>query len=155
MQLDVRSETVVHRPVDEVAAFAADPTNAPVWYGHIESVEWETEPVVRVGARAAYLASFLGKRLAYTYEIVEYEPGARLVMRTTEAPFPMETAYTWEAVDDGTRMTLRIQADPSGFSKLVTPFIVGNARPAIEEDIASLRAVLEARRRVKRRGGRT
>ena len=145
MQLDVGSETVVHRPVDEVAAYAADPTNAPDWYGHIESVEWQTEPVVRVGARAAYLATFLGKRLAYTYEILEYEPGTRLVMRTTESPFPMETAYTWEPVDGGTRMTLRIQADPSGFSKLVTPFIVGNARRAIADDLESLRTLLEAR----------
>jgi uncharacterized membrane protein len=145
VQLDVVSETVIHRPVDEVAAYAADPTNAPSWYGHIDSVEWVTEPGVRVGARAAYLARFLGKHLAYTYEIAEHEPGARLVMRTTEGPFPMETAYTWEAVPDGTRMTLRIQADPSGFSKLVTPFIAGNAKRAIDDDLASLRAMLEAR----------
>ncbi len=145
MQVDVLSETVIHRPIDEVATYAADPTNAPDWYGHIDSVEWETEPVVRVGARAAYVAHFLGKRLAYTYEIVEYEPGARLRMRTTESPFPMETAYSWEAVAGGTRMTLRIQADPAGFSKLVAPFIVGNARRATADDLETLRAILEAR----------
>jgi len=145
VQVDVLSETVIHRPVDGVAAFAADPTNAPDWYEHIDSVEWETEPVVRVGARAAYRAHFLGKRLAYTYEIVEYEPGRRLRMQTTESPFPMETTYTWAAVDGRTRMPLRIQADPTGFSKLVAPFIVGNARRATTDDLEKLRAILEAR----------
>jgi uncharacterized membrane protein len=145
VQVDVLSETVVHRPVDEVAAYAADPTNAPEWYKNIESIEWETEPEVRVGARMAFVAHFLGKRLAYTYEIVEYDPGTRLVMRTSQGPFPMETTYTWEPVDEGTRMTLRNRGEPSGFSKLVAPFIVGNAKRANRDDLATLRALLEAR----------
>ena len=145
MQVDVVSETVIHRPVDEVAAYAADPTNAPEWYKNIESVEWQTEPGVRIGARIAFVAHFLGKRLAYTYEIVEYEPGARLVMRTSQGPFPMATTYTWAATDEGTRMTLRNQGEPSGFSKLVAPFIAGNARRANRDDLETLRALLEAR----------
>ena len=41
-------------------------------------------------------------------EIVELVAGERLVMRTSEGPFAMETSYTWETITDGsTRMTLR------------------------------------------------
>ena len=43
-----------------------------------------------------FVARFLGRRLAYTYEVVDLVPGERLVMRTADGPFPMETTYTWE-----------------------------------------------------------
>jgi hypothetical protein len=56
----------------------------------------------------AFVAHFLGRRLAYAYKITEFVPGGRLVMRTAEGPFPMETSYAWEALGPGsTRMTLR------------------------------------------------
>ena len=56
----------------------------------------ETPPPIAVGSRLAFVARFFGRRLAYTYEVVEFIPIVRLVMRTAEGPFPMETTYTWE-----------------------------------------------------------
>ncbi len=84
-EVDVRTETVIRCPVHEVAGYAGDPANAPEWYANIRSVEWLTPPPVTLGSRLAFVASFLGRRLAYTYEVVDREPGRRLVMRT--APF--------------------------------------------------------------------
>jgi uncharacterized membrane protein len=91
MTVDVATDVTIDRPLDVVAAYAADPSNAPEWYANIDSVQWKTEPALSVGARVAFVARFLGRRLEYTYEFVDYVPGERLVMRTTEGPFPMET----------------------------------------------------------------
>ena len=117
-EVDVRTETVIRRPVEEVAGYAGDPGNAPEWYANIRSVEWLTPPPpVGVGSRMAFVATFLGRRLAYTYEVVDLAPGSRLVMRTADGPFPMETTYGWEPADDGaTRMTLRNRGRPGGFA---------------------------------------
>src|SRR6202158_6149383 len=124
MPVDVRTKIVIGRPRELVAAYAADPTNAPEWYDNIESIEWKTPPPVAVGSRMAFVARFLGRRLAYTYEIVDLVPGERLVMRTAEGPFPMETTYTWEPAGGGvTRMTLRNRGEPSGFAKVGAPII--------------------------------
>jgi len=144
MAVDVLTETVINRPRTEVAAFAADPSHAPDWYVNIESVDWKTKPPVAIGSRMAFVARFLGRRLAYTYEIVDLVPGQRLVMRTAEGPFPMETTYTWESVGEtSTRMTLRNRGEPSGFSKVSAPLMPAAMRRANRKDLAHLKALLE------------
>jgi Polyketide cyclase / dehydrase and lipid transport len=88
----------------------------------------------------------MGRRLEYTYEVVDFVPRERLVMRTAEGPFPMETTYTWQAVANGeTRMTLRNRGEPSGFARVAAPVMAAAMRRANEKDLRKLRAVLEGR----------
>lgn len=143
MAVDVETQIVIARPLPRVSAFAADPDNVPRWYVNIRSVEWVTAPGVRVGARVAFVAQFLGRRMAYTYEIADWKPGEHLVMRTAEGPFPMETTYRWEACAEGTRMTLRNRGNPSGFSVIAAPFLSMAMRRANRKDLARLKSVLE------------
>ena len=143
--VDVSTETEIARPVAVVAAYATDPDNAPEWYANIRSVEWRTEPPLRVGSVIAFAARFLGRTLEYEYEIVALEPGVRLVMRTAQGPFPMETTYTWTPAADGTRMTLRNRGAPTGFSKVLAPLLAPAMRRATRKDLARLQGILEAR----------
>ncbi len=146
MTVDVTTEETIGCPIEAVAAYAADPSHAPEWYVNIESVRWISDPPVKQGSQVAFEARFLGRRLSYTYEIVELEPGDRLVMRTAEGPFPMETTYTWSVAGDGaTRMTLRNRGEPAGFSKLLAPFMATAMRRANRKDLAALRRLLESR----------
>jgi uncharacterized protein YndB with AHSA1/START domain len=145
MPVDVLTEIVIDRPRHQVAEFAADPTNAPAWYRNIKTVRWETEPTVTVGARMAFVASFLGRELAYTYEIRELEPGRRLVMSTSEGPFPMETTYGWEDAGPGqTRMALRNRGEATGYPHLASPFVSFSMRRANTKDLRRLKALLES-----------
>lgn len=147
MSVDVLVEVVIQRSVSEVAAFAGDPTNAPKWYVNIRSVEWKTPPPVRLGSQMAFVARFLGRDLRYTYEVIELVPDGKLVMRTAEGPFPMETTYTWEASSGGaTRMTLRNRGEPAGFSRIVAPMMAAAMRRAMGQDLAKLKRVLEGTR---------
>ena len=144
MTVDVVTSIVVDRPRAVVARFAADPDNATVWYQNIESVEWETPRPLAVGTRAAFVAHFLGRRLAYTYEVLEHVPGERLVMSTSQGPFPMTTTYVWEDEAGGTRMTLRNAGEPSGFAKVGAPVMASAMRRANRKDLRLLKQVLES-----------
>ena len=143
MAVDVTVETLIGRPVAEVAAFAGDPGKAPDWYVNIQSVRWQTPPPVQVGSRMDFVAAFLGRRIEYTYEVVDLVPGERLVMRTAQGPFPMQTTYSWEPADAGTRMTLRNNGSPSGFARIAAPAIELAMRRAMTKDLAALKRTLE------------
>ncbi len=145
MGVDVQTEIEIARPRDEVAAYACDPNRATSWYENIKAVDWVTPPPLAVGSRVAFVALFLGRRLAYTYEIAELDHATRLVMRTADGPFPMETTYAWASTASGTTtMTLRNRGEPRGFSKLVAPFLARAMRHANRKDLARLKTILEA-----------
>ena len=143
MRVDVVNSVVIDRSVADVSQYAADPDNAPLWYENIKSVEWKTPHPAQVGSRIDFVAHFLGRRLAYTYEFVEFVPGRRLTMRTPGPPFPMETTYTWEDENGATRMTLRNRGTPSGFAgwlAALMTFMIGRAN---RKDLALLKRRLE------------
>jgi len=145
MSVDVITERVIHRPIDVVSAYAADPSNAPEWYQNIESVEWKTDPPARVGSQVAFVAQFLGRPLEYTYEVREHVPGERFVMSTAQGPFPMETTYAWEDAEEGaTRMTLRNRGEPAGFTRLGAPMMAMAMRRANWNDLREIKRILEA-----------
>jgi hypothetical protein len=145
-RVDVLSEVVIARPRAEVAAYASDPDTATTWYANITAVEWRTPPPLAVGTRLAFVAGFLGRRLAYTYEVREHVRGERFVMATAEGPFPMETTYAWADAGAGaTRMTLRNRGEPRGFARMAAPVVARAVRHANAGDLRRLRAILEER----------
>lgn len=146
VNVDVVTQIVIARPIDIVSSYAADPSNAPDWYVNIDAVEWKTPPPMSVGSQVEFVARFLGRTLRYTYEFAEVVSAERLVMRTQQGPFPMETTYTWEpAPNDATLMTLRNRGRPAGFSRLVASIMKPAMRRANRKDLIKLKAILESR----------
>ena len=105
---------------------------------------WKSLRPVAVGSRIAFVARFLGRRLAYTYEVTEMIAGERFAMRTTEGPFPMETTYRREDTPGGdTKVTLRNRGEPSGFSRTAAPMMAGAMRRANRKDLRRLKEIME------------
>lgn len=141
---DVITEIDIDLPVNVVADYSANPDNATRWYQNIKTVRWQTERPLVIGTRIVFVAEFMGKELRYTYEVVEYAPHEKLVMRTADGPFPMETIYRWDSSpSDGTRMTLINRGTPKGFSKVASLLMRFAVAKANRKDLKKLKSVLE------------
>ena len=144
MDVDVYNTVEIERAAAAVAAYAMDPDNAPRWYKNIKSIEWRTPRPLAVGTQLDFVAEFLGRRLAYTYEVVELVPGARMVMRTAQGPFPMETTYEFtETGPSRTRMGLRNRGTPAGFASVIAPVMIGAMNLANRKDLRAIKEILE------------
>ena len=145
MTVDVLTEIEIRRPRDEVAAYASEPDNATAWYRNIKAVRWETSRPLDVGSRVTFAATFLGRELTYTYEIRENLPAERLVMRTDDGPFPMETTYEWR---DGpgavTVMSLRNRGEPPRFTGVGASLMARSIGKANRKDLRRLKEMLES-----------
>lgn len=145
MPVDVVTSVEIARPRAQVAAYACDPDHATQWYANIRSVRWETDPPLAVGSRFAFVAQFLGRTLAYSYQVRELVPGERFVMSTAEGPFPMETTYEWsDTPSGGTLMRLRNRGEPSGFSRIAAPVMAKAMKRANDKDLRQLKQILDA-----------
>ena len=141
--VDVTTSIEIKAPLKKVAAYAMNPDYAPEWYVNIKSVEWKSPQPLTQGSKIAFVAHFLGRKLRYTYEVVELSD-TTMLMRTADGPFPMETTYHFERItDDLTRMTLRNRGMPSGFSKVISPLMSLMMGRANTKDLRSIKRILE------------
>ncbi len=145
MIVDVEVHATIDRPRAVVAGYCCDPDNVTAWYANITAVQWETSGPLAIGSRFRFTSDFLGRRLQYTYEVVELVPAERLVMRSDESPFRMETAYTFQdTAGAATWMTVRNRGEPTAYTGLAPAILATAIRRATSNDLARLKGILEA-----------
>ena len=141
----VKTEIIIDVPLNLVYAYVADPDNAPEWYENIDSMTWITDKKVVQGAKMDFRARFMGRELAYTYEITQLIPNEIMVMATNEGPLAMTTVYEWSKVDEGrTRFLLINKGEPKGFAKVAKPLMSTMMAKANKKDLENLKIILEA-----------
>jgi uncharacterized membrane protein len=144
MGIDVTAEATIAAPRHEVATYAMDHRNDPVWIGGVSESELLGESPIVEGSRVRRVASFLGKRIEYVNEVERLEPGSLMVMRSVKGPFPMRVTYGFEDDDGGgTTTRVRVEGDAKPAYRLAQPLMARAVKRAISADVRRLKSELE------------
>ena len=144
------SKTVVDitimRPPEEVFAFITNFENNPQWQSGMKSCKFTSEGAVGVGTTYEQVASFLGKTIVTSFEVIEYEPHRRVRFVSRQSTFPLRILRSVEPIDGGTHVHAVIEGEPTGFLfTLLGPLLDRMVTRSINRDYAKLKALLEAK----------
>jgi uncharacterized protein YndB with AHSA1/START domain len=135
---------VINRPVEEVFAFVSNSENLPRWRSTSLEVKKTSTGPLGMGSTFKGRFTFLGRQFDGNVVVTAYELNRVYMSKIAEGPFPLETGYTLEPVENGTHVTFVVEGAPGGFFKLAEPLVVSMAKRAYEADLHNLKDMLEA-----------
>jgi uncharacterized protein YndB with AHSA1/START domain len=142
-QTDVR----IARPIDEVFAYVSDPRNFPRWNSAVQVVR-ETSAAGH-GLASTYLMErkLPGGRAVNELEVVASELPREFAIRATAGPTPFLYRYRFTAENAETVMKLDAQVELPGAAALFPQLARRAVRKGVDDNLATLKHVLEAARR--------
>jgi uncharacterized protein YndB with AHSA1/START domain len=141
--IEVTASADIARPAPEVFDYVADMANNPRWQQGQESCTWTSAGPIGVGSTYDQRARFLGREVVSSFEVVEYEPGRRIRIRTIESTMPLDITREVEPLDAGrARVTATIRGGPAGLLRLLDPLTRRMVQRTVRSDYARLAALL-------------
>ena len=141
--IKVELSSVINRPVNEVFDYVADPTKEPEWQEGVLEAGYSPGSSPGVGAEVFEKRKFLGREMVSKYKITQYEPNKMFAGKVTEGPMKIEVSQTFEAVDGGTKVTVMIQGEPSGFFKVAEGMVQKQLQSQMASDFERAKKILE------------
>jgi uncharacterized protein YndB with AHSA1/START domain len=132
----------INRPVEEVFSFVADGRKAKLWRSGVLDVDL----VAGEGLGARYSQGVRGpggRRIPADYEITAFVPNEKIGFRATAGPVRPEGSFTFEGLGGGTVLTFSLQAEVTGWKRLVMGGAVQSTMNAEMSALDALRDVLE------------
>ncbi len=144
----IEQSVVIARPAAEVFDFLVDAANLPRWDSSmLECVLIGPEPVT-VGTRYRGASRILGRRIEWTTEVTEFDPGVRSQSRSVEGPLQFTVSYDVAETPEGTHLTYRIAADSGlggAFGRAMEPIVQKAQAKVVKGNLETLVGLLERR----------
>lgn len=132
----------INREPAAVFSYLSQFENVPRWNYAIAKTQKVTSGPVRVGARYQQLRT-IPTRSEESFEVVEYEPDRRLVIRGQLGPFSGDICYVLEHVGDTTVLTNAADLHARGPLSLVEPVVSRRVRSSVGANLSTLKQILE------------
>jgi uncharacterized membrane protein len=154
----VQESVVISSPPEVVFDYLVRPENMSKWDSSIVSAEQVGSEPLQVGTRWRGTSSIVGRRVDWTSEVVDFQPGQRIVSRAVEGKLQFTASYVLEpAAEDRTRLTLRLEA-ASGlggtFGRFADPLVQKAQTRSVRSSLQKLAGVLAAPSGVTEAGSR-
>jgi len=111
------------REREDVFAYLSDFSTTQEWDPGVVEAERLNDGAVGEGTEFRLVAEFLGRKTALTYRIVEYDPPRAVTFRGENATVISDDRITFEAVDEGTRITYDADLALKGPLRIADPLL--------------------------------
>lgn len=142
--INLISHTLIEQPVQQVFDFMSAPENDFQWqYGTLATARL-SEGAPAIGASFRSIGHLMGQRNLSTYEVTEYEPNRKYGFRSLSGPLQSQTSYTFEIVDDSTKVTVSTQANVGNSFQVTDDNLEEKMKKQLKENLITLKNHLEA-----------
>lgn len=132
----------IRRSTEDVFAYLSAFENLPAWNYALSSTRRTDSGPLGVGAQYTQIRE-IPRHAVETFEVIQYEPVARLAIRGTLGPFRAESSYHLEAADGATVLTNSMQLEPEGAMRLVVGLAGSGVKKAVAANLGVLKDLLE------------
>lgn len=143
--LTATHEEIIHRPLQEVFDFIADPTNDPLWCPPVLEAEQIAGDGPAQGARYRQIVKPGPFPLTNTMELTEVRPNHFVAWRGSNGMATFHGWYELEAVEGGTRVYMSSSLQPTGIARLLEPILRRAGQNVAREEFENLKQLLEKR----------
>ncbi len=142
--IEIDSQVEIACPADEVFGVVADMARNPEWQKGMRTCTWTSEPPMRVGSTYDQVATFLGRDVITSFEVVELEPGRLIRIVSTKSTFPLDITRSVEPLDEQhCRVVAVVKGDPGRMFMIAGPLMRAMVRRSVRGDYARLKTLLE------------
>lgn len=141
--IDVAAEIEIVADPSDIAAVMFDPHRETEWMSNVIAVN-VIDPSVAIGARVEHRGRAMGQEINWTTAIDAIHFPHVLVLRVDDGPFVGTMRYDIQRSGGGSRVRIRTQGEPGTLSFLPAALVAAPLRAVLAEDLARLKALVEA-----------
>jgi uncharacterized membrane protein len=142
--LQVNSNILINRPLQQVFDFISDFENAPKWQTGVVTSHKVTAGPVRVGTRFEEDVRLVLWKIKSACIITEVEPGRSFSFSAGSRQIDYQGRFTFEPVGESTRVTIEARGWMKGTWRLLEPLFTMDAKNSVKKELARARKALEA-----------
>jgi carbon monoxide dehydrogenase subunit G len=141
--LRIEESIAIQRPPEDIYNFMADVNNLTLCSDVITEVRDAPERAVQEGDSYSTTARVMGRTVTTSHRVIAADSPRRLEMDGKNGSLNLKVVITFEAIDEGTRVTQVGEGEPGGALRFARPLVERTVRQQVRSDLKNLKRILE------------
>jgi uncharacterized protein YndB with AHSA1/START domain len=139
----IEESVMIKRPVEKVFAYISDVKTWPKWDSGLVKADLTSAGQMSVGTTIRGDMRAMGRLMALTARVAEYEPNKKWGGSVSLPGIQMEEHFTFDSREGGTNLTRVYDMQLHGFLKLLSPMVISSMRNGSKKSLSNLKSILE------------